>query len=64
MTSHSTADIHREAVFEEHITACLTGGLGYLERDCAQHYDVAIALDTGLLFRFLKTTQPEAWQNA
>lgn len=63
MTSHSTADIHREAVFEEHITACLTSGLGYIERDCAQHYDVAQALDTDLLFRFLKTTQPEAWQS-
>ena len=59
--THTTADIHREAVFEEHITACLTQGLGYLERTCAQHYDVGLALDTELLFRFLKTTQPDAW---
>lgn len=63
MTStHTTADIHQEKVFEAHIVACLIAGLGYVERDCASHYDVAHALDTGLLFQFLKATQPEAWQ--
>ena len=60
--THTTTDIHQEKVFEEHIVACLTGEQGYIERDCASHYDVAHALDTELLFRFLKTTQPEAWQ--
>lgn len=58
--THST--IHREAVFEEHIVACLVKEQGYLQRDCAQHYDLARALDTELLLRFLKTTQPEGWQ--
>lgn len=58
----TTADIHREKVFEAHIVACLTCDQGYIERDCAQHFDVALALDTELLFRFLKTTQPDAWQ--
>ena len=60
--THTTANIHQEKVFEAHIVACLTADQGYVERDCAAHYDVAHALDTGLLFRFLKTTQPEAWQ--
>jgi type I restriction enzyme R subunit len=60
--THTTADIHQEKVFEEHIVSCLTSDLGYIERDCASHYSVAYALDTELLFRFLKTTQPEAWQ--
>ncbi|HCQ66195.1 MAG TPA: DEAD/DEAH box helicase [Rhodobacteraceae bacterium] len=60
--SHTTADIHQEKVFEEHIVACLTGDLGYVERDCTSHYDIAHALDSELLFRFLKATQPEAWQ--
>ncbi|TVQ42433.1 MAG: type I restriction endonuclease subunit R, partial [Wenzhouxiangella sp.] len=60
--THNTADIHQEKVFEAHIVACLTDHQGYIERDCASHYDVAHALDTGLLFDFLKTTQPEAWQ--
>ncbi|MGJ8545445.1 MAG: type I restriction endonuclease subunit R [Sulfitobacter sp.] len=59
--THTTADIHREKVFESHIVACLTGEQGYIERD-PSHYDVAHALDTELLFRFLKHTQPEAWQ--
>lgn len=60
--THTTADIHQEKVFEEHIVSCLVRDQGYLERACAAHYDVAYALDTDLLFRFLKTTQPEAWQ--
>ena len=60
--THTTADIHQEKVFEEHIVASLAADQGYIGRDCAAHYDVAHALDTELLFRFLKTTQPEAWQ--
>lgn len=60
--SHTTADIHQEKVFEEHIVRCLVRDQGYIERTCATDYDVALALDTDLLFRFLKTTQPQAWQ--
>lgn len=60
--AHTTADIHQEKVFEAHIVSCLTTEQGYIERDCPTHYDVALALDTELLFRFLKTTQPDAWQ--
>lgn len=59
--THTTADIHQEKVFETHIVNCLTREHGYVERDCATHYDVPLALDTGLLFQFLKTTQPDAW---
>ncbi len=62
MTTHSTADIHQEKVFEEHIVASLTSGLGYVERDCPSHYDVGLALDTELLFQFLRNTQPDAWK--
>ncbi|UWP90192.1 type I restriction endonuclease subunit R [Aliiroseovarius crassostreae] len=62
MTTHSTADIHQEKVFEEHIVASLTSGLGYIERDCPSHYDVGLALDTELLFRFLRDSQPDAWK--
>ncbi|MEO0818248.1 MAG: DEAD/DEAH box helicase family protein [Pseudomonadota bacterium] len=60
--THTAADIHQEKVFEAHIVACLTADQAYVERDCASHYDVAHALDTELLFRFLKNTQPDAWQ--
>lgn len=61
-TAHTQADIHQEKVFEEHIVACLTREQGYVERTCATHYDVALALDTALLFQFLKSTQPDAWK--
>ena len=60
---HSTADIHQEMVFEKHIVTCLTAQQGYIERNCAEHYDVSLALDTGLLFRFLRSTQPGAWKS-
>lgn len=59
---HTTADIHQEKVFEEHIVRCLVHDQGYVERICADHYDVALALDTELLFSFLKTTQPVSWK--
>jgi len=60
--THSSGDIHLEKVFEEHIVSCLTTQQGYVERTCASDYDVARALDPELLFRFLKSTQAEAWQ--
>jgi type I restriction enzyme R subunit len=59
---HTTANIHLEKVFEEHIVKCLVNDQGYIERICATDYDVSLALDTELLFRFLKSTQPQAWQ--
>jgi type I restriction enzyme R subunit len=62
MTTHSVADIHQEKVFEEHIVACLTSGLGYIERNCPSHYNVGLAMDTELLFQFLRNTQPDAWK--
>jgi len=60
--THNHADIHLEKVFEEHIVSCLTSQQGYVERACASDYDVARALDPELLFRFLQSTQPKAWQ--
>ncbi len=62
-TSHTTTDIHRESVFEEHIVKCLVSDQGYIERTCATDYDVPLALDKELLVQFLKTTQPDAWQS-
>lgn len=60
-TSYTKATLHREQVFEDHIAARLVQGQGYMERDPAVDYDVALALDTALLFQFLQTTQPDAW---
>ena len=58
----SAASLHQERVFEAHIVHSLVDHQEYLERDCATHYDAAAALDKELLFRFLKTTQPDAWK--
>lgn len=62
-TAHTTTDIHRESVFEEHIVGSLVRDQGYIERTCATNYDVGLALDKELLIRFLKTTQPDVWQS-
>lgn len=58
----STASLHQEHVFEQHIVECLVNHQDYLQRDCALHYDAATAVDKGLLFQFLKSTQPDAWK--
>ena len=59
---YTSTNVHREAVFEDHILVCLKNEQGYLERSCATDYDVSLALDPQLLFRFLKATQPDNWQ--
>ena len=61
-STHTVADIHTEAVFEEHITKCLVQYQGYVERNCDTDYNKELALDTELLVRFLKTTQADAWK--
>lgn len=58
----STASLHQEHVFEQHIVECLVNHQDYQQRDCALHYDAATAVDKGLLFQFLKSTQPDAWK--
>ena len=58
----STASLHQERVFEQHIVECLVNHQDYVERECALHYDASTALDKGLLFQFLKSTQPDAWK--
>lgn len=59
--THTTADIHTEDVFEEHITNCLVKMQGYVLRQCDADYDKGLALDPALLVRFLKTAQPDVW---
>ena len=60
-STHSSSEIHKEHIFEEHITKMLVSEQGYVQRDCEAHYNAELALDTGLLFQFLQATQPEAW---
>ena len=60
-STHSSSEIHKEHIFEEHITKMLVNEQGYIQRECDTHYNAELALDTELLFQFLQATQPEAW---
>ena len=60
-STHSSSEIHKEHIFEEHIAITLVNEQGYIQRDCEAHYNAELALDTELLFQFLQATQPEAW---
>ena len=59
--THSSSEIHKEHIFEEHIATTLVNEQGYIQRDCEAHYNTELALDTEFLFQFLQATQPEAW---
>src|SRR5687768_8897672 len=64
MTATATftgASIHTEAIVEQRLVEQLVAGLGYEERAPAD-YDRALALDKGILLRFLWETQPEEWR--
>ncbi len=60
--THSTTEIHKEHVFEEHVANTLLQDQGYLQRECEKHYNSKLALDTGLFFQFLKSTQTDMWK--
>ena len=54
-------NLHREKVVQEHLAAQLVLQQGYFARQPDDH-DKALAVDRELLLRFLKETQPEAWE--
>ena len=54
-------NLHREKVVQEHLAAQLVLHQGYLARQPEDH-DKALAVDRELLLRFLKETQPQAWE--
>lgn len=57
----SASDIHRERTVQEHLISHLVTGQGYLRRDARADYDRALAMDRGLVVRFLQDTQPDEW---
>lgn len=57
----SASDIHRERTVQEHLISRLVTGQGYLRRDARADYDRALAMDRGLVLRFLQDTQPDEW---
>jgi len=61
VNTHSAASAHKEIVLEEHLVARLVQDQGYIERS-PDDYDRALALDKGLILRFIKETQPDEWR--
>jgi type I restriction enzyme, R subunit len=59
-TVFTNVSIHTEAAVEQHLVDHLVAGLGYKQRTPAD-FDRALAVDKGILLRFLRETQPEEW---
>ncbi len=57
-TTLMAGSLHTEAVVEQHLVEQLVGRLGYQQR-LPEDYDRALALDKGILLRFIQATQPE-----
>jgi len=60
--SLSAADVHKEKTLQEHFITELVHGEGYDRRDPKVDYDRALAMDRGLVLRFVQDTQTEAWE--
>ncbi|MGH8557351.1 MAG: type I restriction endonuclease subunit R, partial [Methylococcales bacterium] len=60
MTAHSSQNIHKETVLEEHLVTQLVQGQAYESR-APEHFDRASALDRDLVLRFVQKTQPAEW---
>lgn len=58
----SAHSIHKEKVLQDHLIAELVRGEGYERRDPKTDYDRALAMDKALVLRFVRDTQPEAWE--
>lgn len=61
MSTHAPQDAHRERVLQRHLIDQLVATQGYLERS-RDDYDRALAMDRELVLRFVKSTQPDAWE--
>lgn len=60
--SISATNVHKEKILQEHLIAELVAGAGYVRRDTKADYDRALAMDRDLVLRFVRETQPEAWE--
>jgi type I restriction enzyme R subunit len=58
----SAHSLHKEKVLQDHLIAELVSGAGYEHRDPRVDYDRALAMDKALVLRFVRNTQPEAWE--
>ena len=61
MNTHTNQNIHHESALEKHIVDCLVREQGYLKR-APGDYERALAMDTEVVIRFIKETQPDEWE--
>ncbi len=61
MTKHAAQNAHQEIVLEQHMVDHLMASQGYVARQ-PDEYDRALAMDRGLVLRFVKETQPDEWR--
>lgn len=62
MSVHTSHNVHREQVLQEHLLDQLVTGEGYERRNAATDYDRTLAMDKALVLRFVQATQPEEWE--
>ncbi|MFD1328856.1 type I restriction endonuclease subunit R [Mycoplana ramosa] len=62
MQEYQKHNAHKENVLQNHLIEQLVAGEGYLLRSCEPDYDKPLAMDKGLVLRFLQETQPEEWE--
>jgi type I restriction enzyme R subunit len=58
---HAASSAHKETVLEQHLVSQLIQGQGYIGRS-PEDYDRQLALDKGLVLRFVRETQADEWQ--
>jgi len=70
MSQHAASNVHKEDVLQEHLIQNLIEGQGYERRVGSEksrayqgdvHFDKSLAMDRGLVVRFLKDSQPASW---
>jgi type I restriction enzyme, R subunit len=58
---HAASSAHKEIVLEQHLVSQLVQGQGYVERG-PEDYDRLLAIDKGLVLRFVREAQADEWQ--
>ena len=61
MSVHSSHNVHREQVLQDHLIDQLVAGEEYKRRNPETDYDCALAMDKELVLRFVRESQPEEW---
>lgn len=61
MSAHSSHNVHKEQVVQDHLIDQLVNGERYERREPETDYDRALAMDKAIVLRFVRDTQPREW---